>query len=153
MYGLAIEPTFSPIPDARVSPLTKSSSSSPSSKSSLISPIVKLGLGVSYNAAAAAEVEGMAVSRLQNVAMAEAVAAAASVSFSFSSRQFRYERRRRMRVLVRLSLENLRSPSYAPYVLYRPFHIFTKFNPSVVGVLFFFFAFSRLLFLRQRRRM
>ena len=58
MYALAIDPTFSPLPDARVSPLTKSSSPS-SSLSSLISPIVHLGLGVSYTDGAA-EVVGMA---------------------------------------------------------------------------------------------
>jgi len=45
------------------------------------------------------------------------------VSFYSSSRQFQYERRR-MRVLVRLSVENPRSPLYASYVLYRPFRYF-----------------------------
>jgi len=59
-----------------------------------------------------------------------------------------------MRVLVRHSVENPRSPSYASYVLYRPLPYFFKFNPSVVGVLLLlFFAFSRSFFLRQRRRM
>jgi len=64
MYGLAMEPTLSlSLPDDRVFPLTKSSPSLLSSSSSLlslISPIVNLGLGVSYNAAGADEVEGMA---------------------------------------------------------------------------------------------
>jgi len=59
-----MEPTLSlSLPDDRVFPLTKSSPSLLSSSSSLlslISPIVNLGLGVSYNAAGADEVEGMA---------------------------------------------------------------------------------------------
>ena len=104
IYGLAMG-----LSNACVSPFTKSSS--PSSSSSLISPIVNLGLGVFYSA----EVEGMATgsvcvptSKWSDGRSGGGDGGGCFFLFFFASVSVGG----RMRFLVRLSVENPRSPSY-----------------------------------------